>query len=102
MDDIMVDTVERYQGSERDIIIVSFATNHRHQLANLQSLSADKTVDRKLNVTLTRARERLILIGCSEVLCYSPYYKALIEHVRANGRYVKLKTPEVSRVAPDV
>jgi len=79
---VTIDTVERYQGSERDMIIISFAVNHAPQLRALQSLSPDGSIDRKLNVALTRARERLIVLGCEEILSQSPHLQALLQWIR--------------------
>jgi DNA replication ATP-dependent helicase Dna2 len=79
---VTIDTVERYQGSERDIVIISFAVNHAPQLRALQSLSPDGSIDRKLNVALTRARERLIVLGCEEVLSQSPHLQALLQWIK--------------------
>jgi DNA replication ATP-dependent helicase Dna2 len=68
---IDVDTVERYQGSERDTIIVSLVkTDHAGEFL------ADH---RRLNVTLTRARRKLILFGNRECLIMSPLFRDLIE-----------------------
>ena len=75
---ITVDTVERYQGGARDIIIISFCINRLSQLDSLVSLSHDG-VDRKLNVALTRAREQIILIGNKSLLSENKVYKELIE-----------------------
>jgi len=75
--DITIDTVERYQGGARDIIILSFCVNQTHQLKSLVSLSREG-VDRKLNVALTRAKEQIILIGNQELLEVNPVYKELI------------------------
>ena len=76
---ISIDTVERYQGSQRRVIIISFAVNDHYQLELLQVLNKDKTVDRKLNVALTRASDCLVLIGCPEVLVSAPIYDKLID-----------------------
>jgi DNA replication ATP-dependent helicase Dna2 len=75
---ITVDTVERYQGGARDIIIISLCTNKLSQLESLVSLSAEGT-DRKLNVALTRAKEQIIIIGNDEILQSNEVYSALIK-----------------------
>ena len=81
--DISVDTVERYQGSERDVIIYSFCVNHRYQLKFLPNLTEEDgtLIDRKLNVALTRARKRLIVIGVQEILKENPIYSRMIEEL---------------------
>jgi DNA replication ATP-dependent helicase Dna2 len=70
--------VERFQGSERDVIIVSFAVKNALQLRSIQSINADG-VDRKLNVMLTRAKEHLLLLGAPEVLRQSVHLGRLVE-----------------------
>ncbi|MCU0428121.1 MAG: AAA domain-containing protein [Candidatus Kapabacteria bacterium] len=85
---ITVDTVERYQGSERDIIILSFAVNFPSQVRSVQSLSTDGAIDRKLNVALTRARERMIVLGRAEVLSHSPILRRFIGFVEERGGFV--------------
>jgi DNA replication ATP-dependent helicase Dna2 len=74
---ITIDTVERYQGGAREVIIISFCTNHKRQLEMIQSLS-DEGVDRKLNVALTRAKEQIILLGNEAVLNEHPQLKQLV------------------------
>jgi len=74
---ITIDTVERYQGGAKDIILISFCLNHPIQMRNLSVLSSEG-VDRKLNVALTRAREQIILLGNRELLELNPLYKELI------------------------
>jgi DNA replication ATP-dependent helicase Dna2 len=74
---ITVDTVERYQGGARDIILISLCTNRVSQLNALSSLS-EEGIDRKLNVALTRAREQLVLLGNPEMLEASAVYRALM------------------------
>jgi len=85
---VTVDTVERFQGSERESIVVSFALNHHWELGFAQSLALlpDGTlVDRKLNVILTRARQQLILVGCGAVLRSVPLYRRLLSFVVRHG-----------------
>lgn len=92
-DQINVDTVERYQGSERDVIIISFAVNYEYQIRNIQSLVSlnEELLDRKLNVAITRARKHIILTGCSSVLKYSPVYRKMIDYIEKNGYYAGIK-----------
>ncbi len=89
---VTVDTVERFQGSQREIIIISFAINNLYELKNMQSMLeiGDIKIDRKLNVALTRAKEQLILLGVAGVLYYSPIFKDLLEFVKGKGGYYDL------------
>lgn len=85
--DITIDTVERYQGSQRDIIIFSTTISQNHQLEFLTSntFTAEGNkgkypVDRKLNVALTRARKQMIIVGNRTLLSQNALYRSLIEH----------------------
>jgi len=71
-----IDTVERYQGGARDVIIFSFCLNHALQLDRMSSISEDG-IDRKLNVALTRAREQMIIIGNEALLEQHRLYNKL-------------------------
>ena len=82
LDNITIDTVERYQGSERDVIIYGFTVQYEYQLDFLTNNCFEESgavVDRKLNVALTRAREQMLLIGNKELLSKNNIFKALIE-----------------------
>ncbi|MEN6511485.1 MAG: DEAD/DEAH box helicase [Chloroherpetonaceae bacterium] len=96
-DTISVDTVERFQGSERDIIIVSYAVNfdYEREMASNIELIDDVLVDRKLNVAITRAREHLIIIGCEEILAKSPIQRKLINYIKENGLYFDLSELQI-------
>jgi len=87
---VTVDTVERFQGSERKIIIVSFAIHNPNQIMNLESINTEG-IDRKLLVTLSRASEQLILVGYKKALEASPNYSRMLKHIKSNGKYVNAK-----------
>jgi DNA replication ATP-dependent helicase Dna2 len=80
---VSVDTVERYQGSQREVIIVSFCCHHEHQLELMVSPDESGQVDRKLNVALTRARQQLVLLGNEQMLRRAPHHAALLARVGA-------------------
>lgn len=86
---ISIDTVERYQGSQRDVIIFSFTVSRLHELDFLTASTFTDTdgtaVDRKLNVALTRARRELILTGNPDLLRRIPIFANLLEHIRQHG-----------------
>ncbi|NJI73210.1 AAA family ATPase [Sphingobacterium kitahiroshimense] len=85
---ITVDSVERFQGSQRDIIIYSFSINNPFQLRGMINLNDEGDVDRKLNVVLTRAREQMILIGNDYILSSNLIYLRLIEYCKSKGGYI--------------
>ena len=80
---VSIDTVERYQGSQRDVIIYSFTISHRFQLdfltANTFEDADGRPIDRKLNVALTRARKQMLMVGNARVLSSNPLFRQLIE-----------------------
>lgn len=83
LNEMSVDTVERYQGSERDVIIYSFCVNYLYQLKFLPNLTEENGVwiDRKLNVALTRARRQLYITGVPDILSHNLIYRRLIQAI---------------------
>lgn len=91
--DITIDTVERFQGSQRDIIIYGFTIQRTYQLNFLVSnVFEDEgmSIDRKLNVALTRAREHIIILGNPQLLCRDKVFASLIDYVRNNNSYFEI------------
>lgn len=82
--DISIDTVERYQGSQRDVIIYDVGVSRQYQLDFLTASTftddEGQVVDRKLNVALTRARKQMIIVGCSSILRQNTLYRQLIDN----------------------
>lgn len=88
---VTVDTVERFQGSEREIIILSLATNYDYLLSNIMNEAEieGNTIDRKLNVAITRAKEHLIIFGNETILSKSSIYGKAIEWIKENGLFIQ-------------
>lgn len=84
LESILIDTVERFQGSERDFIIYSFCVNTPYQLDFLSNVIIEngKEIDRKLNVALTRARKQLFITGVPEILRLNTVYRALLDYIK--------------------
>lgn len=76
---VSVHTVDGFQGQERDVIIISMVRdNDEGQIGFLGDL-------RRMNVAITRARMKLIVIGNSETLSKHRFYNALFEHFQQHG-----------------
>lgn len=90
LSDISIDTVERYQGSQRDVIIYGFTVTRNYQLDFLTDNqyvdpSSGKIIDRKLNVALTRGMKRLVVIGDKQVLSANVVFRELIAYCREHN-----------------
>ncbi|MBP5677739.1 MAG: AAA family ATPase [Bacteroidales bacterium] len=79
---ITVGTVDGFQGQERDVIVISLVRdNAEGSIGFLRDL-------RRMNVAITRARMKLIIVGNAETLSHHRFYRALIEHIRAKGEFI--------------
>ncbi len=78
---ITIDTVERFQGSQREVIIYGFTVRNPYQMDFLTDncFNEDgKTIDRKLNVVITRAMKYLFLVGNAALLSNNSLFRELI------------------------
>ena len=90
LEKISIDTVERYQGSQRDVIIYSFTIQNIWQLdflAGNSFVEDGAIIDRKLNVAITRARKQMIMTGNPEILRNNQIFSELMEYVKEKGGY---------------
>ena len=93
LSDITIDTVERYQGSQRDYIIYGFTIQRYDQLAFLTSnvfVEDQCIIDRKLNVAMTRAREHLLLFGNPLLLAKDPVFRRLMDFARERQSFFQV------------
>lgn len=73
---ISVNTVDGFQGQERDVILISLVrANNEGQIGFLRDL-------RRMNVAITRARMKLIILGDSDTMGKHPFYKKLYEYIK--------------------
>lgn len=81
---VSIDTVERYQGSQRDVIIYSFTIQQYYQLDFLTGNCFEengRVIDRKLNVALTRARKQMIVTGNERLMKANRVFAELIRDI---------------------
>ncbi|MCQ2197742.1 MAG: AAA domain-containing protein [Bacteroidaceae bacterium] len=78
---ISVNTVDGFQGQERDVIVISMVrSNEDGQVGFLRDL-------RRMNVAITRARMKLIIIGDADTLCKHPFYRKLKKYIESLDEY---------------
>lgn len=78
---ISVNTVDGFQGQERDIILISLVrSNNQGQIGFLNDL-------RRMNVAITRARMKLIILGDKATLCRHPFYRKLNEAIENTNEH---------------
>jgi len=81
---LSVGTVDSFQGQERDIIAISLTrSNPQREIGFLSDI-------RRMNVGMTRARRKLLLVGDSSTLCCHPFFVDLLAYVKRIGGYFEL------------
>ncbi|WP_268036654.1 AAA domain-containing protein [Algoriphagus sp. PAP.12] len=78
---VTIDTVDGFQGQERDLMLISLTrSNDRGEIGFL----AD---ERRMNVALTRAKRKLVLVGDSSTLAINPFFDSILQYFEENGGY---------------
>ena len=80
---IEVKTIDKYQGSEKDVIVISFSQSRSGILPILQD-------ERRLNVAVTRAKKKLVVVGNLRTLRKSRFIEKLIDWIGERGRIVRV------------
>lgn len=78
---ISINTVDAFQGQERDVIVISFVrSNDKSEVGFLADI-------RRTNVAMTRARKKLLMVGDSATLSAHPFYLELLDYVQQHNFY---------------
>jgi ATP-dependent RNA/DNA helicase IGHMBP2 len=78
---LSIKTIDGFQGEERDVIYISLVrSNDRHEIGFLNDL-------RRMNVAITRAKKKLVVIGDSATIGSSVFYQSFLEYCEKNGMY---------------
>ncbi|TDW96065.1 AAA domain-containing protein [Dinghuibacter silviterrae] len=78
---ITINTIDGFQGQEKDVVYISLTrSNTDNRIGFLSEI-------RRMNVAMTRARKRLVVIGDSATLSQTPFYAEFIEYAQTQGEY---------------
>ena len=80
-DELEIDTVDGFQGREKEAVVISLVRSNR------QGEIGFLADTRRMNVALTRARRKLIVIGDSATLGGNPFYAAMLDYFQAHDAY---------------
>lgn len=87
---ITIHTVDGFQGQERDVILISLVrTNEQGRIGFLNDL-------RRMNVAITRARMKLLILGDSATIARHPFYAALYDYIQQWGKITRIQ-PETEK-----
>jgi len=82
--DVEIDTVDAFQGREKEMVVISAVRSNKHQnIGFLRDL-------RRLNVALTRAKRKMIFVGDSSTLCSNEVYNDLLKYIKKAGLYYRI------------
>lgn len=84
MDDVEVDTVHKFQGREKDIILISFARSRKYLVPQYKLKFIEN--ETLVNVAITRAKKKLILVGNSKTLCQSKLLDKVVGKIGKENR----------------
>lgn len=86
---LAVHTVDGFQGQERDVVLISLVrANENGEIGFLSDL-------RRMNVAITRARMKLMIMGDASTLSRHAFYRAFYQYVREKGKVIVLPHPEI-------
>jgi superfamily I DNA and/or RNA helicase len=81
LNSLSIKTIDGFQGEERDVIYISLVrSNENQEIGFLSDL-------RRMNVAITRAKKKLVVIGDSATIGSNPFYKSFLEYCEQNGMY---------------
>jgi len=81
LDSLSIKTIDGFQGEERDVIYISLVrSNDKHEIGFLNDL-------RRMNVAITRAKKKLVVIGDSATISSSAFYSSFLEYSENHGMY---------------
>ncbi len=81
LDSLSIKTIDGFQGEERDVIYISLVrSNERQEIGFLNDL-------RRMNVAITRAKKKLVVIGDSSTIGASKFYNSFLEYCEKHGTY---------------
>jgi len=78
---ISINSVDAFQGQERDIVLISLTRS------NAQGIIGFLSEEKRMNVAMTRAKYKLLLIGDSATLSRHSFFDKLIQHYQAQNHY---------------
>lgn len=88
-----VHTIDKYQGRDKDCILVSFVRSNNQSKSSGSSLLADW---HRINVAITRAKKKLIMVGSQKTLSMTPLLRLLIEQVEEDDGILHLPKEALS------